>query len=244
MNRLMKAESYRLLNSGHLMAISIVVNLCIVGMQFCLVPEILDHNFSEALPMLNEGFLFVVLLLGLLLTFVSAMGYQNKTAYYEIMSGHKISHMIGSKVIVDTIMITGMLIVFFGIAFSVIALKNGIGDMEDIPLRMFLAVIVLLHVAMITVLSSTMLRSLASVAFAYIRIGMLESLLYGLATELLTDVETLQKVSKWLFFGQFQTILSGTINKDIILPIILSAIIECGVLYSIAYITMKKKLYR
>lgn len=245
MNRLMKAENYRLLNSGHLYAYIIILNLCAVGMLFVFSPEeIMGAKLYDCLPMMGEGIIFFTLILGMLATVMPAMAYQSKIGFYEVMSGHKVSHIINNKVIVDTLHIAGMLMVFLSGALSFLAVKNGVGTGKNLSLRLLLVVIVMLHISVSGVLLSMCFRHVYAGVFAYFRFGTFDMVLLMMIQLIFDNEDISAKVLKWTVDGQLQLVLSGASNKDIIVPIILSTIIECGFLYMIAYITMKKKLYR
>lgn len=244
MNRLMKAEGYRLAHSGNLFAWIIFLNLFIVVLQYSMAYEISKVDFANALFLVNENGLAVAVVLGLLTSVIVVLLYQNRVGYYEIMSGHKISHILWSKMLVDGFVITGILIVFFGISFVIFGLKNGVGEWDNFQLRIILDIIILFHISIVATLLSCCCRHLVVSVLVYLRFMAFDMILLFLTGTIMGKEELADKILDYTIAGQFQLICTETLNADIVFPIILSTIIECGFLYSIAYITMKKKLYR
>lgn len=248
MNRLMKAEFYRVNHSsGFLKWIVMLCGTCFI-MPFLVEWDLLGGTVTRYIEVMNDNsIIFIPMLLTVLASVIAAMPYSNKTAYYEIMSGHKTSHIILSKVVaIATYIVTVQMMIFF-VVLLIMGMKNGMGDIKQIGLRAFLFMIVVFHYCSCGVLIATSLRHIVGAVLAFMRVEVFESMFIfslQILAENSNSPEGVLKLLDWCPIVQLGTILGGTLTNRIIAVVCLSFLMEFIFWYLISYIGMKKKKYQ
>lgn len=245
MNRLVKAELYRIRHSSNLMEWTIVI--CII---LFIMPALTDIHFyektvSENLVILGElSAIYIMIFTAVLISVCIGISYQNKMAYYEVMEGHKISNIIFSKLIVHVSVMAAGWIVPYCIFLAVMAWKNGMGGSDKILLRIILLIIIHIHVCAASVLITTSVRNIRAAIVIFFRFFMLEGIV-GVILEL-TGIKskTADRVAEWFITSQYTKVLGGNIDSHIIISVIFSFVLECALWFTLSYIGMKKKKYR
>lgn len=249
MNRLMKAEWYRIRHSSKLMRWLLFV--CMWGFVFPLMEdfEVYKYNLTEHL-FIAQGTMGVILMcyLATFSTVLVGMSYMNKTAYYEVMAGNKISKILLSKVVVNASLVTVVQSLFFGVCWTLIAINNGKGEIKQLPLRIFLFVIIIFHACIVGVLIATSIRSIAAAVLTYLRFAAFEMIIL-MVIQIFRDsipVKTAERIVDWFSMMKITKILSYEyeITNHLIFTVVAGMLLEATVWYVISYVGMKKKLYK
>lgn len=249
MNRLIKAEWYRVRHSSKLMRWLLFV--CMWGLVFPLMEdfEVYKYNLTEHL-FISQGTagVFLMCFLATFSTVLVGMSYMNKTAYYEVMAGNKISKILLSKVVVNASLVTVVQSLFFGVCWALIAINNGKGQITQLPLRLFLFVIMIFHACIVGVLIATSIRSIAASVLTYLRFAAFEMIIL-MVIRIFQDsipVKTAEKIVDWFSMMKITKILSYEyeITNHLIFTVIAGMLLEAAVWYVISYVGMKKKLYK
>lgn len=250
MVRLLRAEWFRVRNSCHYPRWAALIWIILV-----LLPIVASFAYDEItvakyMGLINEVVvLFIALFIGAFISVCIGMNYQNKTAYYEIMEGNTISTMIISRVIVYVTFMTCGLCTLFGIAVGILSMVNGIGEINKLPLRFILFVIIIIHICIVSSLIAISIRSLAALVFILLRFEVLE----GICTMILPVIligelnfkETaVQNISNWFILSQLDQVLIGTVDVTFVMIVIASLFVEGIFLYIVAFSSMKKREFR
>ena len=248
MCKLIRAEMYRLCHSGGYVRVMLLTALVMAILPLVTDDSLLDKTLAES----SETFLmcsnmFIVYLPIVIVFFVTA-GYMKKTAYYEVMSGNKISHIIGSKVLVDGI---GSGIVCFILATgleAVVVVKNGDGGVTDLPVRVLLFLVICLHVTLLTVLVGLAVKHFAAAAVLFLRLQFLDMmpkfLMPVLVEKCNLSVEMMGRILRLTLSQQIMDVFRADITSELVIITVGSLVVEAALWYGIAYVTMKKKMYR
>lgn len=249
MNRLIKAEWYRVRHP--LKLIGWLLFVCMWGLVFPLMEdfEVYQYNLTEHL-FISQGTtgVFLMCFLATFSTVLVGMSYMNKTAYYEVMAGNKISKILLSKIVVNTLLVTVAQSLFFGVSWTIIAINNGKGQITQLPLRLFLFVIMIFHACIVGVLIATSIRSIAAAVLTYLRFAAFETVIL-IVLQIFQDsipVKATEKMVDWFGMMKITKILSYEyeITNHLIFTVVVGMLVEAAVWYVISYVGMKKKWYK
>ncbi len=250
MNRLIRAEFYRICHSGFFTRVLILFFLVIL-----FFPLILDFNlFSKTLADDMESFMMGILIcmmfLSVIISFFAALGYMKKTAYYEVMAGSKSSHIIGSKLITEGLFLG----VFYFIAIIglgiVVAIKNGIGGIEGLGLRLMMLFFVCLHMTVLGTLMGMAVKNYAACLVAYARFAGFDLLTSAILLPFLQMKGILgetayQRFQQCMINTQIEIICrSAEATPEAAFWCVVSFFAETIVWYVLVYVTMKKRWYK
>ena len=196
------------------------------------------------LNMMQLVYNLVIIGAGTMLTIFIGVVYNNRMAYYEIMGGNPPHKIILSRVLSLGI-ISAFIIYIPSAAFLLFTyIRNGKGIVED-PLMLFILMFVItLHTTISFILYAMLGRNLVIASFVpYVRFGILDMIVYLMIAQ---EFENL-KDNKLLYLttnSQLNnlSLLSG--DKELIAVVILSALIECAVLYVLVYLVYKNKKFK
>ena len=238
MNRLMKAEWYRIRHSSNLFMWMIFICIVVAIIPMVSDIEFYEKSLSENFKLYSGGgYIFIPLFIGVMISISIGINYNNKTAYYEIMHGHKISDIILSKVIVNSGVMTIGIIITCSIYFSVIYILNGNGEYDNIILRLSLFILIIIHVCVVSGLLAMCIRNTFSAILIVLRFCVLEAIFMAG----ISQSTSIDKMINFFISGQFQKILNGEITTILIIGTIMSIFIESMILYFISYYAMKKR---
>ena len=248
MNRLTKAELYRFLHSGSSFRILL---MCCVALFFMPMIEDMDFwskNLTDNLGNLAIGFMMFTMFVPLLVTIVVANNYTKKTAYYEVMAGNRIWNIIGSKLAIEGVFVGAIVFVALTGIGVVVAVKNGLGGMEQFGIRILLLFIICLHVTFISVLIGMAVKNIAGAMVSYLRFSivelMIELLLPLLEIKKVLSAESCVTVKKAFLMNQISVVFMPEITKDLVYWIVGCFVVEVVFWVLIVYYTMKKRLYK
>ena len=248
MNRLMKAEWYRVRHSSGLKRWMIIICLFSIAFTFLTLTDsnVINQNLTENLYWSGESYFFIMYCLAVISAVIVGTGYSNKIAYYEVMAGNKISGMLLSKVLVDAVFVTVASSLSLDIFWAIIGIHNGIGLIKQLPLRFILLAVIFFHICSTGVLIATTVQHTIGAVASYLRFSVFE-MLVPFSIELFGNfsTETGTKISDWFIMLQLSKILNYEcrITDHLIFATIFGTLIEAAIWYAISYMRMKKKLY-
>ena len=248
MCKLIRAEMYRLFHSGSYVRVMLLTALVMALMPLLVDFSLLDKNLAENM----ETFLLTGSMLIMYVPFVSVFfvtaGYMKKTAYYEVMAGNKTAHIIGSKLLVDGVGIGVITFILALILEAVVVIKNGTGGVPELPARVFLFFVICLHIMLLTVFVGLAVKHFAAAAVLFLRIQLLDMmpafLVPMLAEKLEMSEETAVRILRLTLSQQIMDVFRADITSELVIITVGSLVAEAALWYGIAYVTMKKKMYR
>lgn len=247
MNRLMKAEWYRVRKSSGIMKWLIII--CVLIMVLPFLDDISDGKITATAYFMGfeaQACAVAPLFLAAIAAVIAGLPFNNKTALYEVMAGNKILNIINSKLLVIvplvSLLFSGLFAAFVGI-FGII---NGAGELKQLPLRVLLLFIIVLHVVMVAVLAVTSVRHILGIGIGFLRFAMLDSVLSIWLQIVFEDksLEKAQRVGSWFVESQVMSLNMETIPTYFVVNVILSLVIEVAVWYVISYIGYKRRKFQ
>lgn len=247
MNRLVRAEVYRVLHSNHFVIWLIAVCLIFVVMMCSTSDSIFSMNLGDVINDFGDCCSFMMLLISVFVAVVVGLGYMRKVAYYEVMAGNKISHILLSKMIADAIPIAVCGFVGAIIIPIVLSIKNGIGTATHVLERFSLLFVVLLHICVCSVWMVTAIRHIAASVIVYLRFSMIEIVLMLILTLLADEMSVvpdwMKSVQHYMVMIQLNDIFQAELTAKLVFAIFVSFLVEATFWYIVSYVGMKKKLY-
>ena len=250
MNKLVKAEWYRVKYSSNLMKWIIFVCVFLALLPVLANWEIKGGTASDYMIGLEEvAIIYIPLCVTVMSAVIVSLGYIQKTAYYEVMAGAKTSHILFSKLLVHAILITVLLVCSHLVCLLILGNKHGMGQLEQIEWRLLLYALAVFHYACCGVLIATALRQGGAIVIAMIYFNMLMLISYVTISvlEIKGNIssEILAECMKWFStMNQLGNICVGELNHRLVIAVIGSFLLDSGLWYAISYIGMKKKVYR
>lgn len=249
MNRLMRAEWYRVRHSSNLIKWLIALSVICVALPLLMDIEILQRSLAENLMASQTALtIFTVAFLAIFSAVIVGIAYMNKTAYYEVMAGNKIYQIVFSKVFVDAALVSVSVFLCLGIYWTVIGVCNGIGEIDRLPLRLCLLFLVLFQICVTGILIATSVRHILGTVLVYFRFDVAETFIIALLPifEEKLPKSMLTRIMDWFTVTKLTKILSFEyeITDHLIFAVIAGLLIESAVWFGISYIGMKKKLYK
>ena len=248
MRKLIRAEMYRLLHSGSYARCMLLVVLVMAVVPLLIDFSLLDKSLAENMETFLLSDNMLIFYVPYVSVFFVTAGYMKKTAYYEVMAGNKIGHMIGSKLLVDGIGI-GLVCFVFATALSVVvAVKNGTGGVTGLPLRALLFLVICLHATVLSVLIGLSVKHFAACAVLFVRIQILDLLpaimLPLLGEKINMSKETSERIMRCTLSQQISDVFRADISTELVVITVLSFVIEAMLWYGLVYFTMKKRWYK
>ncbi|MCM1180758.1 MAG: hypothetical protein NC347_10910 [Clostridium sp.] len=248
MNRLLKAEWYRVRHSSGLMKWLAII--CLIGMGLPLMGdfEFYQQDLTEYLYSSADSItMFLPFFLGTFCAVSMGIAYMNKTAYYEVMAGNKISEILLSKAIVDALFAAAAQFLFFGVCWIIVGINHGKGAIKQLPIRMFLFLVILIHICLAGVLIATAVRHIAAAVLAYLRFAVFD-FAFLFIVQIFEDfipAAAVPKIVDWFAVMQLSKVLNHEweITGHLVLAVIMSMLLEAGIWYVISYVGMRKKMY-
>lgn len=249
MNRLMRAEWYRVRHSSKLIKWLFALCVICVALPMLMDIEVLQRSLAENLMAAQTGAtIFAVGFLVIFSAVIVGIAYMNRTAYYEVMAGNKIYQIVFSKVFVDAVLVSVSVFLCLGIYWTVIGVCNGIGEIDRLPLRLCLLFLVFFQVCVTGILIATSVRHILGAVLAYFRFDVAETFIIALLPIFEEELpkNILTKIMDWFTMTKLTKILSFEyeITGHLIFAVIAGLLIESAFWFGISYIGMKKKLYK
>ncbi len=249
MNRLMKAEWYRVTHSSKLIKWLLVLCVFCVALPLLANIEVIRGTLAESLMAAQSTLaIFMTGFLSVFSAVIVGIAYMNKTAYYEVMAGNKIYQIVFSKVLVDATLVSVSVFVCFGIYWCAIGVCNGIGEIGQLPLRFGLLFIVFFHICTSGILIITCIRQMMGAILVYLRFALVEMAIMFLVQIFEESIpqQMASKIADWFTLVKLTKILrfEYKITNHLIFTVIAGFLIESAVWFGVSYIGMKKQLYK
>lgn len=249
MNRLVKAEWFRVRKSSGIMKWLIIICLLVLAIPFIdnlSSGKITSTSYFMAFE--EDACIFVPIFLSALAGAFAGMSFNNKTALYEVMAGNKTYNIINSKLLVIVPLVSLLFTGLFATALSIFGIVNGTGELKQLPLRMLLLFIIVMHVVTVSVLAVTSVRNILGIGIGFLRFAMLEEIfvvwMQIAAENASNDPEAIQKLGSWFVQNQIISLGAETIPTYFVVRVILSLVIEAAIWYVISYIGYKRKKFQ
>ena len=239
MSRLLRSEFYRMTKTMRFWLMALVLAL------FGLVSLVnAPANAGEFLMDVGEDSSSITILaVSMLSAALVAIAFNNRTVYYEVMSGRSVMQILLSKCIVIAgciTLISGASIVIVTVIFGA---NKGYGDIDKLPLRMLLYIVVLLHAALSGVLVVTAFRGPLGVLICYMRFMVLDMVIM-FSAEALDDAKLAARLMKLTLLGEPMYIFGGKVDTELIIIVVACLVFETLLLGGLSYTFMKKRLYK
>ena len=250
MNRLVRAEFYRIWHSGFFTRILILLFFVVLFFPVMTDFEFFSKTLAEVMDDLVMGVLISTMFLSVITSFFVSLGYMKKTAYYEVMAGSKNGHIIGSKLVTEGIFL-GVLFFIAIIGFGVVTtIKNGTGGVENLGTRCLMLIFVCLRMTVVGTLMGMAIKNYAACLVAYARFLGIDMMLSSFLLPLLYMKEILgetvyQRLQHCMTNTQIGTICgSAAVTTEAVVWCLVSFFVEAIAWYILVYVTMKKKWYK
>ncbi len=250
MNRLMKAEWYRVRHSSRLTEWLAVACVFSAVLPVLIDFEVLKKNLTENMMAVQMTMsFFVPCLLSVFAATIVGIAYMNKTAYYEVIAGNKIYQIIFSKVFVDASLVAVPVFLSMGIYWLIIGCHNGVGEISQLPLRFVLIFIMFYHFCACGILMMTAFRQIAATGLVYFRFAAMGTLVSFLVNTLLEgqlSENVMVRIGEWFTIVKLRKVFCSEyeITGHLIFTVIAGMLIESGIWYAVSCIGMKKKIYK
>ncbi len=247
MNRLVRAELYRVLHSNRFVIWLVIVCLIFVMMMGVAMEDLFSLNLGEAMESFVNVIAFMQMLVALFPAVVIGIGYMRKTAYYEVMAGNQVSHILFSKMIADAIPVAICIFIATLIIPIILSVENGIGDVTKLVERAALYMVMLLHICVCSVWMMTAIRHISGAILVYIRFAAFDLIVLTILWFVVDGMSTVpnwyEGVRNCFIMNQMSHIFLGEITSEFVSAVFVSLLLESAFWYITSYIGMKKKLY-
>lgn len=250
MTRLIRAEWYRLSHSSIFLPLIVIVSLLSLGMaplNHGGFAEFFEASFDEALYSLGAGLqVGLAMMISTLTAVACGMAYANRTAYYEIMDGNSVSSILMSRLFVYVpLTAVSFLLPFFGLCAYIIV-QNGTVEYNALPQFFIITTCVFLRMITFCILSTMLFKSLLGAAMPYLRYMTIEMLGFEMLMAVEQDPEknkAILNVYECLPMGQIMALFEPSLPDTLVIKAVLGLVIEFSIIYILAYISGKKKLF-
>ena len=254
MNRLARAELYRLRHVGRIWGYTRLAVAVIIFMMFSNAQGWMNQPLAEYISADSDfmGVLFIMfsMLIPFLVALVPSTLYgKGKPGYYEVMAGAPIHSRIWSKLLTDGLIYTILAVFSLCAVLVVIAVKNGFGGYNHVWARFGLFVLAVAHVVIMSVMIALCFRTMLAAGVAYIRFllvdnAMFSSIAWFGAEKLGWSENLVENVHMLSVNTQIERVCLGSVNTNLMLHVILGFLVEFALWYLFCYIGMKKRLYQ
>lgn len=244
MNRLMKAEWYRIRHSNNIVKWLLFISGVLAVMPLA---DLRLKTSSDYMVQITKGTdIFISFFLIVFSSVILGLLYLNKTGLYEVMAGNNINHIILSKLAVDATFISLVVSLSYSVLYILMGLIKGWGNMDMTAIRFVLFFLILYHISSCGILIMMSFRQMAGAVVAFLKLQLLD-------TGIMLWVEVIfknkisnslyEKLMNWFITNQITNVINGRITVYFVSEIILSLVVEFVFWYAIAYYGMKKKKY-
>lgn len=243
MNRLMRAEWYRVRKTYHLSVWAVA--LCV----FMIYLGYMDVGFDgassgvEAFGMFLEKDLLLITYLPLLIAGMYVTSYENKVLCYEVMAGNKTSNLLLSKLFTVVPLMSVISIALMISPILYYGAKSGYGDTEYLALRILIVAVVCIRVLSCSVLIMTTFKSAIGMFVVFFRFLILEaigSLVIDMVTE---NGGTVSKATYCLAGGSLTCSGLPEIAAQDVVICVVAGVVEILIWYVLSYNSYEKKWF-
>ncbi|MBE6862375.1 MAG: hypothetical protein E7497_05700 [Ruminococcus sp.] len=248
MNKLIKAEYYRSLRSGIYFPIFVICGIFALLFPFLMgeTDSETDNLYYHLMNYSQGSGILIVAYVGIILSAMIGNMYQNRTYYYEIMNGSNTHHIILSKLVVYGSYAFAVIIIPAIIYHVIIGVDKGTGGMESPCLAAVLGTIIILNIIFFTVFVTMLIRHVIAGAILMYSYSMGVTMVYMFVSDeaLCENAKTMEKI--FGIFPQVQILNLAQLEYTggYIATVIGSFIVIFALMYTLTYISYKKKNFR
>lgn len=248
MNKLIKAEYYRSMRSGIYFPIFVIFGLGSLFMPSLMggLEGDMDNLYFHLMNYSQGAGLMLVSYVCIVMAAMLGNMYQNRTYYYEIMNGESTHNIILSKLAVYGSYAFAVLIVPAVIYHVIIGVDRGTGGMKSPWLAAVLGTVIMLNVAFFTVFLAMLVRHLVAGVIVMYTYSMGVTMGYMMFTEMGAP-EANEKIERiFNLFPQVQILNLAQLEykREYIVSVIGSLIVTFALMYTLTYISYKRKNFR
>lgn len=255
MNRLIRAEWYKLLRSNRLFWFILLVSAVCVFWMLSGFTESLKEGLSlgEYLQIQLVNLCFGELCVVLFIVIAGCMTFGRRLIYYEVMNGSSPFKIINSRIILYGGIFLVLFVVPISVAYIIIGINNGVGAVNLVPFLVSFYVLFVKSITLAVLLVVLFKGFLAPcVFFGIADFGMAFSLVIQETTEsdsVLSKIAGLTTVCQKLDISAWIARMEAGISnpgddKAFMLKVIISTVVEVGIVYFIAYRKLKNRRYK
>lgn len=245
MGKQVKAEWFRMRNSGYNF-----YYFGIILIFMSLYPFSNNWgNINQPLPVSVRAFsqqgIALFFLVAILVVVLFGNRYQNRTYYYEIMSGVNIHIIIVSKIITYSIYVFLMFVIPNVILYTVITIRNGLGECNSPGTILFLFCIIALRFVVEAVLLTMIVRRVFSTCVILFAVCMGSRGLLLIAGSLIeASNEVSLKLLDWSVYSQIAKLYQPEYSVSFMIAVVGSFAIEVALLYVLTLVSYRRKKFR
>lgn len=247
MNRLIKAEIFRLRQSMPFMILCTVV---FVVMSVLNATEYIDQDLGVQITDLQGSpvvMMFALMVLPCVFAAVTGKIYDNgKLGRYEIMAGNKTAAIVFSKLITDGILFLIVSVIGCCGYYIFIGFYRGTGAYDHALLRLLLIIVVLAHIALCSILIALCVRHHAlGAVICYIRFLILDSagipFIMWLAGTVMGKEKLALHIAHTSLMNQMMILVKEPVNSRIVLHVLIGLLVESAFWFLIIDLGIKKR---
>ena len=248
MNRLTKAEWFRLRHTGHLIWYVIIIAIAFLFMPYILCMDRLDQPLDVLLPSIATLVIMMYNFIPAGIAGISGQVYnKGKIGYYEVMAGNSPHSIIMSKVCSDGVFFSVIGIISTLGFYIFMAIRNGLGNVDHPFIRLGLYSVVMIHMVLISIMiMMTSKKPITGAVLAYIRFMIFDIAVFNVAMAVARHFELFtieENVMHMIVMNQMEMAMLAPINKMVVLHIVFGAMFEFAFWYIIVYRGIKKKRF-
>ena len=245
MNKLIKAEFYRVSHSGIFLKIFIIMGLFPLLMVFVSLSDLDEINMFSVLTTYSQGGGFLISgYVGIILSAMISNMYQNRTYYYEIMDGASTHHIILSKIIVYDIISAAVLIIPTILTFIVMGNSYPMGGLEEIGTTVFLGILIIMNIVNCTIFITMLIRHILGGPVLNYTLGIFPMMIYLTLPQLIDNHKKITDVLSFLPYTQITEFVKPEYENSFIFKVVGTFVVCFAVLYALTYASYKKKNFK
>ena len=246
MNRLVRAEFYRLRHTGHLFWYALFLPMLFIFIPCILCMDYMDKPLDNSIESLGTICVLVYNFFPALVAGISGQLFnKGKLGYYEVMAGNKPSYIIMSKICSDGLFFSVIYTVCISAFYVFLGIKNGVGTITHPLLRLALFTVAMTHLVVTSIMiMMASKKAVSAVVLSYIRfmifdIAAMPAL--ALVADKLGFAGVKDTIGRMIVFNQLEMAAMEPVNLTTTLHIILGFIGEFIFWYIIVYRGIKKR---
>ena len=249
MNRLIKAEWYRLTKSRGILFWIVVGTLFFTVHPFLNALDHFDADLSTQLMNSSPVFFILIMVLPPAYALVTGKLYnKGKLGYHEIMTGNDCFKIVCSKLLTEGVLFSLLCTLALSTFYIIICFRNGVGALDHILIRFILYIVIFMHIAFCSVLIALCVRKPGvGAVVCYFRFILFDMaglpLLFWLTGTVLGFERVAFHIMHLSLMNKMQMLFSEALSTRLILHILLGFVLEVLLWYAIIYRGMKKKKY-
>lgn len=245
MNRLIKAESFRLKKHVSFLIICVIL--------YGLIPAIglitgqdsnLEIQIKESGAIL---IMFYMMIFPAIFSGITGTLYDDgKIGLYEIMAGNKVGSIVFSKIMTDGLFFLLLSVVSTFGYYIYVGFSKGVGNLDHMPVRMLLIVLVLAHVIFCSILITLSFRQVRmGMIMSFMRFWIFDTLFFPFLTWLFGTVLEMPKLAVHFSYAcltnQLMILVSEPMHAMIAWHVLLGFAVEFALWYFIIDFEFRKR---